>query len=55
MGFNICHNCGEHVTTIIEKCPKCGVVVKTSTSPIFIGIAIVVVLLLVVTVALIFL
>ncbi len=54
MKFNVCNNCGERVTTLIEKCPKCGVDVKTSTSPIFIGIAIVVVLLLVVMVGLIF-
>ncbi|MCK5836169.1 MAG: hypothetical protein KAH09_02795 [Desulfobacula sp.] len=55
MKFNICHNCGERVTRLIEKCPTCGVDVMTSTSPVLIGIAIVVILLLVVTMGLIFL
>ncbi|MBU1342291.1 MAG: hypothetical protein KKE44_20470 [Proteobacteria bacterium] len=44
--MKICHNCGEKVKTLTDKCPKCGVIPKTAMPPVFIGIAIAVVLLL---------
>ena len=52
MGFKICHNCGEAVDTLTQKCPKCGIVPKKSASPVVIGLIIAVVLVLVVVVGL---
>ncbi len=54
MGFKICHNCGESVVTLTEKCPKCGIIPKKSMSPVFMGIIIVVLLLILVGTGIIF-
>ena len=39
MGKKICPNCAEILITLTEKCPRCGVIPKQSTSPVFIGVA----------------
>ncbi len=46
MGTKMCHNCGENVITLTDKCPKCGIIPKESTSPVFIGIIVVAILIL---------
>ncbi len=55
MGFKICHNCGESVITLTQKCPKCGIIPEKSMSPVLIGIIVVVVLLILVGAGIIFL
>jgi RNA polymerase subunit RPABC4/transcription elongation factor Spt4 len=54
MKFNICHNCGERVTTVKEKCPKCGIVPEKNTSPVVIGFIAVLVLIVIAVIGLIF-
>jgi len=48
MGLRICHNCGEKIISLTTKCPQCGIIPKQSTSPVFIGIIVVMVLVLIV-------
>ncbi len=55
MRIKICHNCGEKIGTLAEKCPKCGVIPNKSTPPVLIGIVITIILLLIVTAGLILL
>ena len=54
MGMKICPNCSERVTTLTEKCPKCGIILEKTTSPVLIGIAVGIILLVVVMAGLIF-
>ncbi len=53
MAFKICHNCGEKVVTLTEKCPKCGIIPKKAASPILIGFFITVFLLAIIIITLI--
>ncbi|MBT7261468.1 MAG: hypothetical protein HN888_10170 [Desulfobacula sp.] len=55
MGIKICPNCSEKLINLTQKCPKCGTIPEKSTSPVLIGVAIVVVLVLVVIAGLVFL
>lgn len=55
MEIKICHNCGEKLNSLAEKCPKCGIIPKKSTPPALIGIAIAIILLLIMTAGLILL
>ncbi|WP_158406093.1 MULTISPECIES: hypothetical protein [Desulfobacula] len=55
MKIKICHNCGEKLNSLTEKCPKCGIIPKTSIPPALIGIAVVIILLLIVIAGLILL
>ncbi len=38
--MTICPNCAEKLTTLKEKCPKCGIVPDKSKSPVLIGLVI---------------
>ncbi len=55
MGIKICPNCSEKLINLKQRCPKCGIIIEQSTSPVMIGLAIVVVLVLVVIAGLVFL
>jgi uncharacterized protein (UPF0212 family) len=54
MGMKICPNCSEKLTALTKKCPKCGIILEKTTSPVLIGIAVGVILLVVVIAGLIF-
>ena len=55
MKFKICHNCGETVASLNEKCPKCGIVPEKSISPVFMGVIIAAAVLLLAVAGLVFL
>ena len=55
MGFKMCHNCGEPMVTLTEKCPKCGIIPKKTLSPVVIGAIVVLVLIVVIAMGLILL
>jgi len=54
MEMKICPNCSEKLTDLMKKCPKCGIILEKSTSPVLIGIVIAVLLLLAVIAGFIF-
>jgi len=45
MGINICPSCSERLTRLTQKCPKCGIIIEKSISPVMIVVGIVVFLL----------
>lgn len=52
--MKICPNCAEKLESLNEKCPKCGIIPKQSTSPVWVATWVAVALVVIVVMGLIF-
>ncbi len=52
--MKICPNCAERLTSLKEKCPKCGIIPERTKSPILMGIVVAAALLVIVVMGLFF-
>ena len=40
MEFKVCHNCGESMVSLKEKCPRCGIIPDKSRSPVMVTLVV---------------